>query len=257
MSNPIESTTPGRPRPVTVARLLSFTIAALLVLAGIAFVQALLSVKATVIGADVGYTDADLSRAQHLLVGVAVVFFILVAAGHLTAGVLIGQKRNAGRILAWIIDGATVACCGCGLATAIARPGVQSAPTDTNASIKFESTSSGLTDILVLAAAAVAIIGGIAVIILLALPQSNEYFRKTPEPVWTPPGYGGVAQPPPFPGQYLPPPPSVAPPPSGPRFELPPPPPGSSPGAGAPPPPGGPTTPPQPNDPTAPPSDRR
>ena len=70
-----------------------------------------------------------------------------------------------------------------------------------------------------LAAAVVVALMSVAVVVLLAMPVSNDFFRPPVPAGWVPPGYPGSAYPAQYPAQYpytQPPPPPVEPPASSP-----------------------------------------
>jgi hypothetical protein len=297
MSNPIVAAAGpggGRPRTVTIARALTFLIAVLLVIAGAAFVATVLSLKATVTGQSSDQLTSDqVNQGLHVLGAVGGVGILILVAGQLTAGFLLGRANNAGRVTAWIFDGITLLCCGCGLAsTFINSSAMNTTSNGQSVTIDTGSTPTAL-GVVVAGAVGLALLAAMAVIILLVLPDSSDYFRRPPtvwspgqqwpaqQPAfgapggWQPPTYGPPTVPPapgqqppaygqpPAPPGAVPPPPAPQPPyapPAPPAFGQPPAPgqPGGQPPTWGPPP--GPYGPPRdgnPNDPTAPPSEQR
>jgi hypothetical protein len=190
MSNPIEEGAKTMPRTVTVARQLSILTAALIALAGFGLIQALRSV--TVVAVDQKqYNQSDVDRAWQLLVVAGVVFFVVLVAIHILAVFLLGAGRNSGRVVAWIVNGATVLCCGCGLGSGLISNSAESGPTNqADTTLRFSTEHvPGVYDVLVAAGGALAILSAMAVIVLLILPASSDFFRK-PATVWTPPWAG-------------------------------------------------------------------
>jgi hypothetical protein len=147
------------------------------------------------------------------------------------------RGKNPARITTWVLAGIG-ACCGvAGLASsAVGSLGMPSGddlpdPDEVQRQLN-DALPSWYTPVL-LTTSLVALLGLLAVIVLLALPPANEFFRK-PQQVWQPSTYpqaGGYPQP----GSYYPPPagqspPGGAPPPPAPGGPPPPPPPPSAPG---------------------------
>jgi len=141
-----------------------------------------------------------------IVVGVSI--SALLAIGVVVLGLLVGRGKNPARIVTWVIAGIGVLCYGCSLAgTAVqgSLAGLGSDPQSadiqqriTDAIPAWQSTITAVASIIVLIAL-------LAVIVLLALPASNDYFRKEQE-VWTPPTWpgdpaGGYPAPPPYPTQ--------------------------------------------------------
>jgi hypothetical protein len=218
MSNPIVAAAGaggGRPRTVTIARALTFLIAVLLVIAGVAFVATVLSLKATVTGPSSDQLTSDqVNQGLHVLGAVGGVGILILVAGQLTAGFLLGRANNAGRVTAWIFDGVTLLCCGCGLASSfINNSAMNTTSNGQSVTIDTGSSSTALGGV-VAGAVGLALLAAMAVIILLVLPDSSDYFRRPPT-VWSP-GQQWPAQPPAFgaPGGWQPPtyvPPAVPP----------------------------------------------
>lgn len=280
----------GRPRIVTIARVLTFTIAVLLVIAGAAFVASVLSLTATVSGGNSDQLSSDqVNQGLKVLGAVGGVGILVLVAGQLTAGFLLGRaSSNAGRVTAWIFDGVTLLCCGCGLATSFINNAGMNNTTSNGQSVTINTgQNTTALGVVVAGATGVALLAAMAVIILLVLPDSSDYFRRTPtvwspgqqwpaqQPAygapagWQPPQYGQPAgsppaygQPPTPPGALppAPPAPGSVPPVPQPPFTAPPPAP-PHPTEGRPPtwgpPPSAPPNPYGPNDPTAPPSEQR
>lgn len=168
-------------------------------------------------------TDDSLTLASSLIsalvIGVIGIAFAILA-------VFVNKGSQPARVITWVLGGIMVLCQGCGLIFAAATPALMeglagSGDADTEAvaeqaRIITENTPAWLTA----ASTAIGVLSVIAlilVIILLAVPSANEYFRKQDD-VWVPPtgqGGGGFPQyPPPAvpqdPGS--PPPPPAAPP---------------------------------------------
>jgi hypothetical protein len=216
------------PRPPVV----SAASALLFVLAGLEVISVVLSI--TTLGptrrvyedlfADVPNSDTTVTFGT-ISVYVAIVFALLLAAAYLVLGIFTGRGKNPARIVTWVIGGIVVLCTGCGLAATASMDsllsgidtGTTGGPTPGEVQDAISAALPGWYGPVSLAVSVITIILLLTVIVLLALPASNAYFRK-PEPVWTPPTWTGdpAAQPPAAPpaGGSMPPtaaPPSVPP----------------------------------------------
>jgi hypothetical protein len=185
---------------VTAASYLLYLIAALQIIGGIVAISTIDAMRKAY---EVAYADfPDLrSNADAIATASAVgglVIALLFAAGFITLGILDGKGKNPARIVTWVLAGISVCCFGFGaLGSAFSnmlsgigggnanapRPGdIQNALQDNLPSWYYpvETTVNIL-----------ALLSAIAVIVLLALPASNAFFRK-PQAVWEPPAYPGV-----------------------------------------------------------------
>jgi hypothetical protein len=128
----------------------------------------------------------------------------LFAAGTIVCAVLDGRGKNPARIVTWVLGGIAVLCYACNLVgTALSSSltnmgGTSPEQTEIQRRIEdalpaWQSSVDLVTSILLILA-----FGG--AMILLALPQSNAFFRKEQE-VWVPPTYPGGGGYPPAPGQ--------------------------------------------------------
>ena len=168
------------------------------------------------------YAGTDVEGAEDLVAVssiIGAVINLLFAAGLAVLGFLDGRGRFVARIITWIVGGLSLCCVGGGLGSNALVSSVNSTDTTTggpsSAEVQerlraalpswYEGTNVTLSVVLLLAM--------LAVIILLALPASNEFFRKRPagfDPYYpggySQPGYPGGGQPgaysqPPYPGQ--------------------------------------------------------
>ncbi len=213
MSFAVSQPPPAKPRPgvVNVASILLYVTAALLVCQVLLSFLSISDVNKAV--SDFEATHPDLQGAGNQ-VGTIIgsVVQLLLAAGFVTLGLLVGKGKQPARIVTWVLSGLGVLCVGCGTLFAAALPSMMSGNQDLaelttaiNDAIpawqRVASTVSGIATLLIL----------ITVIILLALPAANDYFRKEQE-VWVPPtdwNQGGYPQvPPPAAPPYPPGPPA-------------------------------------------------
>ena len=142
-------------------------------------------------GPDVDTEIAALSGTIGVVVGS--VFYVLLAVGFGVLGMFVSRGKNVARIVTWVVAGLVVLCCGCTLlgtsfGTAMLSGFGDAASQDVldeiaAATPAWLSVSTIVVGLLILLAL-------IAVIVLLTMPASNDYFRKEQE-VWVPPTWPG------------------------------------------------------------------
>jgi hypothetical protein len=148
-------------------------------------------------------TDAEdaIKLVTTLASGVSIVLGLLFAAAFVILAILNGKGKNPARITTWVIGGIALCCIGFGLATSAAGNSFTMRGNNTNlpdpAEVRRQlnaalpSWYNGLSVTLSL----IGLLALLAALILLALPPSNEFFRK-PQPQWQPPaGYPPVGYP--------------------------------------------------------------
>ncbi|OLB79649.1 MAG: hypothetical protein AUI14_09650 [Actinobacteria bacterium 13_2_20CM_2_71_6] len=208
-----------RPGTVSAAGYLMFLVAALIVINGIITLVTLGPVIDATRKAYASLPNADaVGSAAQVVTVILVVVTYLFAAGFVILGLLDLRGKNAARIVTWVLAGLSVLCFGCGAiggATGGFGGGLGRGNTNgvdiTEATRQindaypawFKPTSLAITVINLLAV--------LAVIILLALPASNGYFRRgknladpaipslpyPPPPGYQAPGYQAPGSPPP------------------------------------------------------------
>jgi hypothetical protein len=218
------------PRPAVV----SAASALLFLAAGLELVSAVLSVLTVGpttrvyedLFADVPNSDTAVTLGT-VSVYVAIVFAVLLAVAYLILGIFTRRGKNPARIVTWVVAGLVVLCTGCGLVATSALGSLGSmgsdpsgGPTPAEVQDAIAAELPGWLGPVSLTLGVITIIVLLTVIVLLALPASNAYFRK-PEPVWTPPTWTGdstAGQPPAMPPYQPPagPPPPGSPPAPGP-----------------------------------------
>ncbi len=243
----------SRPTVVTVATYLLYVVAAVQVInALIAFANSgKMSDALKDVYAGTGAEGAE-SIVSFVFIGGGVINLVL-GAGFAVLGFLDGRGKNPARIVTWVVGGISLCCFGAGLGGTALNGAVDTGDTTTGGPTADEvqqrldaalpSWYTGATTTL----AVVALFAVLGTIILLALPASNQFFRK-PVAGWDPsaayppypgggypaqspypqapyggPSYPGQGQPgqpapglPPYPGQGTPPPTSSFPPASDP-----------------------------------------
>jgi hypothetical protein len=217
----------ARPRPTTV----TVSSYLLMVAAAVSLLNAVLSLStigtvsrvAHGIFDDSGTTDGDVI-ATVSVAGVAVGATInIIFAGALLVLALINNRgRNASRITTWVLGGISLCCTGAGLAGTAASSsfgtsaGGESAAQSAELERQLEESLPSWWGPVTTTSSVIVLLAILVALILLALPASNEYFRK-PQATWTPqpgfptppypgqqPPYPGQPQQPPYPGQQYP-----------------------------------------------------
>jgi hypothetical protein len=143
------------------------------------------------------------------------VFYLLLAVGILVLGLLVRKGKQPARIITWVIAGLGVLCLGCGLASSGLTSSIGSTPESKELQDRLAADIPAWQTAVSTTLNILSVLALVAVIILLALPASNDYFRKEQE-VWVPPttfpqdmsGIPPLPPPPgsqpPYPGQYPP-----------------------------------------------------
>ena len=213
--NPAPAPRPARPVTVTVSSLLLYGVAAAQLLIAVAFLVTLGDVRDAAAGS-FGTTEFDdemTGVVTGLMIVVAVVY-MLIAAGLVILSIFNGLGKNPSRIVTWVFAGIGLCCNGLSLLDsvpgAVTTSTTDGGPTDQQFEANLDAAMPGWFQPLLTTLIVLTVLGLIAAIILLALPQSNAYFRKPP--VWNPagpyPGYPGAYGQPgypaygqPYPGQ--------------------------------------------------------
>jgi hypothetical protein len=140
------------------------------------------------------------------------IIYVLIAVGLVVLGIFVGKGKQPARIITWVVSGLAVLCLGCGLAgSAVSSSfsglgGGADAARSEELLKRIQEVTPAWVHATSLTLQIITLIAMIAVIILLALPGSNDYFRKEQQ-VWVPP-----TTPTTWPGDStLPPPPPPAP----------------------------------------------
>ena len=204
MSYPMPGQPPAperKPRPGTVsaASWLLFLVAAIYVAS---FVATLITLDVFVNATREAYAGTELEGQEDFAVITTVaqsVIFLLVAGGLVALGILNNLGKNPARIVTWVVGGLVLCCTGAGLAlqgvmTSVPVPEDVEGPDPMEVQRQIEAALPDWYITLSWIGSVVAILALIVALILLALPPSNEFFRKTP-PQAEPPAY----PPPPYP----------------------------------------------------------
>jgi hypothetical protein len=201
-SNPAAPAAQVRPRSVTISSYLLFLVAGLLVIVAIISLSTLGTV------ADVyrdAYQGTEAKGLESIVVGAGAagtIVQLLLAAGFVILGLLNNRGRNVSRIVTWVVGGIGVCCTGLGLAgTGLAnqmnaQPTTGNLPDPGEVQRRLEDALPSWYQPVSTTLTVLALLALLGALILLALPASNEFFRK-PQPAWEPPvpGYPGPTYP--------------------------------------------------------------
>lgn len=197
MAFPAEPPAPPRPaRPTTV----SAAVLALYALAATQIISAILTIVA--LGPTVDATrdyvegtpdgDAIVSGTQ-IFSYVGIAFGLIFAIAFAVLAVFVNRGSQPARIVAWVMFGLSLCCSGFGLLGTAASGlggGSSNGIDQEELARRIEDSVPGWIGPFNYLLLAIMIIASIAGIILLALPASHPYFRKT-QPTWEPPVPGG------------------------------------------------------------------
>jgi hypothetical protein len=181
-----------RPPTVTVANLLLLVVAAVYVISFIMTISITGTMRDVFEEAFAG-TEAEGGEgfAVGIFIGIAAIY-LLVAIGLVVLAVLNNQGKNPARIVTWVIGGIGLCCTGISLLTSGVGGGGSFGGTGTDG-VDQEELERQLQDALpswyepaTLAFYVIAILALAGALLLLALPPSNEFFRKK-EPPFEPP----------------------------------------------------------------------
>jgi hypothetical protein len=229
---------PARPSSVTISSYLLYLVAGIQIIGTIIALVVAGDYQRVVKDAyaDVDGGDAIASITSATLIGGAI-FSLLVGIGLAVLAIFNNRGKNAARITTWVVGGIFLCCGGFGLISQAASGSMNfGGPTDPDAPSPEELQELladalpswyGAVTILLSVIGLLALLGAL---ILLALPPSNEFFRK-PQTEWQPPaGQPGYMAYPAYPPSAAPPgsaeqPPSAPAAPSAPSEEPPAPPP--------------------------------
>ena len=121
------------------------------------------------------------------------VLSLVFAAAFAILGLLVGKGRNAARITTWVLAGISL-CCGVfglvGSAAGSLTQGGDSGSAIDSAELarRIEAAVPSWSTPVTTTLAIVGVASSLALVILLALPASNDFFRKPADTGWEPPG---------------------------------------------------------------------
>jgi len=245
--NPAAPPVKARPSTVTISSYLLFLIAALQLVGLIVALSVMGTMQQVYEDAYAGTDMEAVSTFTTISLIAGAIFGLLIAAGLVVLALLNNRGKNPSRIVTWVLGGIFLCCSGGGLALGAAGSALPTGPTSTDPNMPdpaqvqrdLEAALPGWYEPVNLLLGVVTVLALLAALILLALPPSNDFFRK-PAVAWEPPVPGGGYGVPPMPGGNYPSYPAApgAPPAAGPPPPAtppgPPPTPGAPPAAGPP-----------------------
>lgn len=197
MSDPMNPAAPAarsRPSSVTISSYLLILVAVLQVIGLIIALSVLNATREAYKEAFAGTNMADRagSFATLTLIGTAVVG-LLVAIGLVVLAMLNNRGKNASRIVTWVLGGLFLCCSGIGLALSAAGNAIgmnntngTNAPDQAEVQRILNEHLPGWYGPVTTTISIIALLSLLIALILLALPRSNEFFRR-PQPAWEPP----------------------------------------------------------------------
>lgn len=131
---------------------------------------------------------------------------LIIGAGLAVLAAFINRGRNGARITTWVLGGVLLCCTGFGvvgnaLSSSMTGGGTAGGPDPKELERRLNDELPSWYGPVTTTTAIITLLALIGVIVLLALPPSNEFFRK-PKEVWEPPvpGYPTYQPPPGAPG---------------------------------------------------------
>jgi hypothetical protein len=192
---PPPSGAPARPRPATVTASTWLLLATAVLF--LVSVVAAISTAGTV--ADVyrqAYEGTELAGTEGIATAStigAALFNALFAAGFVVLALLNHRGKNPARIVTWVVGGLALCCSGGGLALSGVTSGMQidtdDGPDPAEVQRMLEDALPGWYGPVTLTVTIGVILTLAVALLLLALPPSNEFFRKRERPFEPPPGY--------------------------------------------------------------------
>ncbi|MGA4683734.1 hypothetical protein [Micromonospora sp. AB353] len=193
------SGTPPRTRPgvVTLSSWLLILVAAIQVLNLIVALAVVGKIRDVLTDAYAGTSAESAADIAYAFSIITAILSLVIAAGLVVLALLNNRGKNGSRITTWVLGGILFCCTGGGLLTGLGG-GMTGGGNTTGDVPSSEEIQRRLEDALPswytpvnLLLGLVALLALLAALILLALPQANEFFRK-PKAGWEPPVPGGA-----------------------------------------------------------------
>jgi hypothetical protein len=193
----------SRPTTVTIASYLLYVTAA------VGLISAVLALSEVGTISDVyksAYAGTANDGTEAVVVGSAVigaVINILFAAGLAILAIFNNRGRQGARITTWVIGGISLCCSGSGVAGSALTSSINldsgNGPSASEVQRQLSAALPSWYTAVTVLLAVLSLLAMLGAIILLALPASNAFFRRTPAGFDPSMAYG---QQPPYPGQY-------------------------------------------------------
>ncbi len=180
-----------RPGVVTAASRLLYLLAALQVITlGASFSQ--FPPLLRVLGDEsFAQSDRDLLRTALMVgLGIGVAISVALIAGYILLGVFVGKGKQPARVVTWVVAGVNLICnlCAFGRQTATSTS-AGSQNLDPELRRRVDAAAPDWFDTLTSVRTVVELIALVAIVILLSLAASHEYFRKEDPAAWNPGTY--------------------------------------------------------------------
>lgn len=192
-SQPQPGPSRARPGTVTASSWLLFLVAALYTASFVAALATLGTVMDVYRDAYEGTPEEGTETFAAVTTVASASIFLLVAIGLVVLAILNNLGKNPARIVTWVVGGIALCCSGAGLAlqgvlTSLPTPDDAEGPDPMEVQRAVEAALPDWYLTLSWVTSIGAILALIVALILLALPPSNEFFRKAP-PAFEPPPY--------------------------------------------------------------------
>jgi hypothetical protein len=195
-NNPAAPAAKARPSSVTISSYLLFLVAAVFALGAIVSLSTLGTVSDVYRDA---YAGTDLEGTEGVVTAFGVggaVLQLLFAAAFVALGLFNNRGRNASRIVTWVFGALGLCCAGLGVGgSAVGNMGATGstgdAPSGAEVTEMMNEALPGWVEPVGMITNVIALIALLVAVVLLALPPSNEFFRK-PQAAWEPPVPGGT-----------------------------------------------------------------
>ncbi|BCB80480.1 hypothetical protein GCM10022251_03670 [Phytohabitans flavus] len=197
MADPTSQAAAARPASVTISSYLLYLYAAL-GLIGVIIGLSVIGTSADVYREAYEGTSAEGTEAIVTVTSVIVaVVGLLFAVAFVVLAIFNNRGKNASRIVTWVLGGISLCCSGVSLAaTAVSggmniESGQSGVPDSAEIQRRLDEALPGWYTPVTTTIAVLSLLALLVALILLALPPSNEFFRK-PAPVWEPPVPGAA-----------------------------------------------------------------
>ncbi len=189
----------SRPTTVTVASYLLYAVALIQVINAIAAFATYGPIRDAVRDA---YSGTEAEGAESLIAAfyiVGGVINLLLGAGFAALSFFDSKGKNASRIITWVVGGISLCCLGAGLGSNALVGSLDAdtggtGPTNDEIQRRLEDAVPGWYTGLTTTLTVLGLLAILGAVILLALPASNEFFRKPAAAGWDPQYPGGQPQ---------------------------------------------------------------
>jgi hypothetical protein len=195
-SNPAAPTAGARPSSVTISSYLLYAVAAIQV---IGLILALSFIGKTQQVYKEVYAGTSVEGAESFgIIGIVIgaVVGLLLAVGLVVLATLNNRGRNVSRIVTWVVGGIGVCCIGGSLGTGALTGSMNSGngdvPSPSDVQRRLDEVLPSWYGPVSTTLTVLSLIGLLVALILLALPASNEFFRKPQAAGWEPPVPGAT-----------------------------------------------------------------